>query len=336
MVRLDALRPLHSFVARFFTHPRVREAFSFHSLFIGGDPYRVPAIYGALVHLQVADGGWYADGGVYSRGRGDGAPARRALRRAGRGDRARRRPRDRRAARRRRADRRPTSWSPTPTCCAPTSCVGRRAAAPPAARDDVVLPALPRHGPAVRRGCCTTRCWSATATRSSSARSPAAASCRGRTRPTSTRRRAPSRRWPRRAATRSRVLLPVPNLRAGDRLGRARPTGCATRSSPTSRRRSGSAGSTRRVARRAPDDAAGLRARPRRGVGQRVRGRADAAPVRLLPPAQPRPPAGAASTSSAAGRTPAPASPACCSAPRSPRAWSPPTAAAGAPAGGRR
>jgi phytoene desaturase len=66
MVRLDALRPLSGFVARFFTHPRVREAFSFHSLFIGGDPYRVPAIYGALVQLQVLDGGWYAEGGTYS------------------------------------------------------------------------------------------------------------------------------------------------------------------------------------------------------------------------------------------------------------------------------
>jgi phytoene desaturase len=66
MVRLDALRPLHSFVARHFRHPRVREAFSFHSLFIGGDPFRVPSIYAALVHLQVLDGGWYADGGVYS------------------------------------------------------------------------------------------------------------------------------------------------------------------------------------------------------------------------------------------------------------------------------
>ena len=58
--------PLHRFVARFFEHERVREAFSFHSLFIGGDPYRVPAIYGALVYLQLRDGGWYADGGVYS------------------------------------------------------------------------------------------------------------------------------------------------------------------------------------------------------------------------------------------------------------------------------
>jgi phytoene desaturase len=66
LVRLGALQPLHAFVARYFRHPRVREAFSFHSLFIGGDPYRVPAIYAALVHLQVLDGGWYADGGVYS------------------------------------------------------------------------------------------------------------------------------------------------------------------------------------------------------------------------------------------------------------------------------
>jgi phytoene desaturase len=66
MVRLRALGPLHRFVARFFEHERVREAFSFHSLFIGGDPYRVPAIYGALVYLQLLDGGWYADGGVYS------------------------------------------------------------------------------------------------------------------------------------------------------------------------------------------------------------------------------------------------------------------------------
>jgi phytoene desaturase len=66
MARLGAVRSLHSFVARHFEHPRVREAFSFHSLFIGGDPYRVPAIYGALAYLQVLDGGWYVDGGIHS------------------------------------------------------------------------------------------------------------------------------------------------------------------------------------------------------------------------------------------------------------------------------
>jgi phytoene desaturase len=66
MARLGALRRLHGFVARYFRDPHVREAFSFHSLFIGGDPFRVPALYGALVSLQLAGGGWYVDGGVYS------------------------------------------------------------------------------------------------------------------------------------------------------------------------------------------------------------------------------------------------------------------------------
>lgn len=66
MAALRAVEPLYRFVGRFFSDPRVREVFSFHSLFIGGDPFRVPAIYGALVYLQILNGGWYADGGVYS------------------------------------------------------------------------------------------------------------------------------------------------------------------------------------------------------------------------------------------------------------------------------
>jgi len=66
MVRLGAALPLWRMVAHHFEHERVREAFSFHSLFIGGDPYRVPAIYGALVYLQFVDEVWYTRGGVYS------------------------------------------------------------------------------------------------------------------------------------------------------------------------------------------------------------------------------------------------------------------------------
>ena len=66
MLRLGAALPLHRMVARHFGQPRIREAFSFHSLFIGGDPFRVPAIYGALVYLQFLDGVWYPRGGVYA------------------------------------------------------------------------------------------------------------------------------------------------------------------------------------------------------------------------------------------------------------------------------
>jgi phytoene desaturase len=66
MLRLDAIRSLRGFVGKFFADPQVRMVFDFHSLFIGGDPWRVPAIYTALSYLQVADGVWYTDGGVYS------------------------------------------------------------------------------------------------------------------------------------------------------------------------------------------------------------------------------------------------------------------------------
>ncbi len=66
MLRLGAALPLWRMVCRHFEHPRIREAFSFHTLFIGGDPFRVPAIYGALVYLQFLDGVWYCDGGVYA------------------------------------------------------------------------------------------------------------------------------------------------------------------------------------------------------------------------------------------------------------------------------
>jgi len=66
MLKLNAIRTLRGFVGSYFEDPRVRMVFDFHSLFIGGDPWRVPAIYTALSYLQVADGVWYADGGVYS------------------------------------------------------------------------------------------------------------------------------------------------------------------------------------------------------------------------------------------------------------------------------
>jgi phytoene desaturase len=66
MVRLGALRSVDGFVARYFRDPHVRQAFDFHPLFIGGAPFRVPAVYAALAYLQIAGGVWYAEGGVYS------------------------------------------------------------------------------------------------------------------------------------------------------------------------------------------------------------------------------------------------------------------------------
>jgi phytoene desaturase len=66
IVRPDALRPVDGFVGRFFQEPHVRQAFGLQSLFIGGDPFRAPAVYGALAYLHIEQGVWYAEGGVHA------------------------------------------------------------------------------------------------------------------------------------------------------------------------------------------------------------------------------------------------------------------------------
>lgn len=66
MLRLDAARSLSHFCEKYFDEPHIFQSMSFHSLYIGGDPYRVPAVYAALAYLQVADGVWYTKGGTYS------------------------------------------------------------------------------------------------------------------------------------------------------------------------------------------------------------------------------------------------------------------------------
>ena len=89
------------------------------------------------------------------------------------------------------------------------------AAAPAAARDDVLLPALPRHGPAVRAAAAPHAARRRRLPRVHPRASPAGASCRARSPPTCTRPRAPSRRWRAPGGDSLAVLLPVPNLRAG-------------------------------------------------------------------------------------------------------------------------
>ena len=169
MVGLGAALPLHALVARHFRHPRVREAFSFHSLFIGGDPFRVPAIYAALVYLQVLDEVWYARGGTWSLVEAMarpldvrcGAKVQRIERTGGRvtgvvlegGERL--------------AADVVVSNADVLAPARPAGRAARRPARPPEA-DDVVLPALPGHGPASSTASSTTRSSSAAATGASS------------------------------------------------------------------------------------------------------------------------------------------------------------------------
>ena len=64
LARYQAWRSVYSMVSHFMKDERLRQAFSFHTLLVGGNPMTTSAIY-ALIHKLEKDGGvWWARGGT--------------------------------------------------------------------------------------------------------------------------------------------------------------------------------------------------------------------------------------------------------------------------------
>jgi len=80
LLRLGAHRSVFALTRRYFRDERVRALFSFHPLFIGGNPLRASSVYSIVPHLERAEGVWYARGGTYAI---VGALVRRYLERGG-------------------------------------------------------------------------------------------------------------------------------------------------------------------------------------------------------------------------------------------------------------
>lgn len=66
VLKLGAWKPVPAFVNAFFRDFRHRFMFSFHSLYIGGDPFRSPSVYLMIPYLERKQGVWYTKGGMYS------------------------------------------------------------------------------------------------------------------------------------------------------------------------------------------------------------------------------------------------------------------------------
>ncbi len=66
LVRLGAQRSVYAFVSRYFRNPYLRMVFSFHPLFIGGNPFRASAIYSIVPYLERVGGVHFAMGGMYT------------------------------------------------------------------------------------------------------------------------------------------------------------------------------------------------------------------------------------------------------------------------------
>lgn len=70
LVRYEAYRSVYSIVSRYVTDDRLRQALSFHTLLVGGNPMRTSAIY-ALIHALEKKGGvWFPKGGTHALVRG--------------------------------------------------------------------------------------------------------------------------------------------------------------------------------------------------------------------------------------------------------------------------
>lgn len=65
-LKLKALYPAHYLVSRYFADARHRFTFSFHPLFIGGNPFRAPSVYLMIPYLEKIGGVWFSKGGMYS------------------------------------------------------------------------------------------------------------------------------------------------------------------------------------------------------------------------------------------------------------------------------
>ena len=72
LMKYQAWRSVYSIVSSFVKNEKLRQALSFHTLLVGGNPMTTSAIY-ALIHKLEKDGGvWFAQGRHQPAGRGDG------------------------------------------------------------------------------------------------------------------------------------------------------------------------------------------------------------------------------------------------------------------------
>ena len=64
LARLQAFRSVYSMVKSFIKDDRLRQAFSFHSLLVGGNPFSSSSIYTLIHHLERKWGVYFPVGGT--------------------------------------------------------------------------------------------------------------------------------------------------------------------------------------------------------------------------------------------------------------------------------
>ncbi|UCC23919.1 MAG: phytoene desaturase [Gemmatimonadales bacterium] len=66
VIKMGAWRPVYSFVSKYFEDFRHRFIYSFHPLFVGGNPFSAPSVYLMIPYLEREGGVWFTRGGMYA------------------------------------------------------------------------------------------------------------------------------------------------------------------------------------------------------------------------------------------------------------------------------
>ncbi|MFV2090219.1 MAG: phytoene desaturase family protein, partial [Pseudomonadales bacterium] len=70
LVRLQSYRSVYSMVSKFIKDEQLRQAFSFHTLLVGGNPFNTSSIYTLIHSLEKRWGVWFPKGGTHALVRG--------------------------------------------------------------------------------------------------------------------------------------------------------------------------------------------------------------------------------------------------------------------------
>jgi phytoene desaturase len=66
ITKLDVFTSIRKHIAKYFTHPKLKELLEFPVLFLGALPQQTPALYSLMNYADIVGGTWYPESGMYS------------------------------------------------------------------------------------------------------------------------------------------------------------------------------------------------------------------------------------------------------------------------------
>ncbi len=62
--KMGIFQPMHSYISRFFTHPKIQQILEYNLVFLGCSPKNAPSLFSLMTHVDFNLGVWYPEGGI--------------------------------------------------------------------------------------------------------------------------------------------------------------------------------------------------------------------------------------------------------------------------------